>query len=52
MYQKYSNAGGMKTPFDLTDNTETIKKINKVYEQMNSKKMELLLRMSQRILLK
>lgn len=38
MYQKYSNAGGMKTPFDLTDNTETIKKINKVYEQMNSKK--------------
>ena len=38
MYQKYSNAGGMKTLFDLTDNTETIKKINKVYEQMNSKK--------------
>lgn len=38
MYQKYSNAGGMRTPFDLTDNTETIKKINKVYEQMNSKK--------------
>lgn len=38
MYQKYTNAGGMKTPFDLTDNTETIKKMNKVYEQMNSKK--------------
>lgn len=38
MYQKYSNVGGMKTPFDLTDNAETIKKINKVYEQMNSKK--------------
>lgn len=38
MYQKYVNAGGMKTPFDLTDNTETIKKMNKVYEQMNSKK--------------
>lgn len=38
MYQKYSNTGGMKTPFDLTDNTETIKKINKVYEQTNSKK--------------
>lgn len=38
MYQKYANAGGMKTPFDLTDNTETIKKMNKVYEQMNSKK--------------
>ena len=38
MYQKYSNAGGMKTPFNLTDNAETIKKINKVYEQMNSKK--------------
>lgn len=38
MYQKYSNAGGMKTLFDLTDNTETIKKINKVYEQINSKK--------------
>lgn len=38
IYQKYSNAGGMKTPFDLTDNAETIKKINKVYEQMNSKK--------------
>lgn len=38
MYQKYSNAGGMKTPFDLTNNAETIKKINKVYEQMNSKK--------------
>ena len=38
MYQKYANAGGMKTPFDLTNNTETIKKMNKVYEQMNSKK--------------
>ena len=38
MYQKYTNAGGMNTPFDLTDNAETIKKINKVYEQMNSKK--------------
>ena len=38
MYQKYVNAGGMKTPFDLTDNIETIKKMNKVYEQMNSKK--------------
>ena len=38
MYQKYTNAGGMKTPFDLTDNAETIKKMNKVYEQMNSKK--------------
>lgn len=38
MYQKYVNAGGMNTPFDLTDNTETIKKMNKVYEQMNSKK--------------
>ena len=35
MYQKYSNAGGMKTPFDLTDNAETIKKLNKVYEQIN-----------------
>lgn len=38
MYQKYVNAGGMNTPVDLTDNTETIKKMNKVYEQMNSKK--------------
>ena len=38
MYQKYSNAGGIKTSFDLTDNAETIKKINKVYEQMSSKK--------------
>lgn len=38
MYQKYANAGGMKTPFDLTDNAETIKNMNKVYEQMNSKK--------------
>lgn len=38
MYQKYANAGGTKTPFDLTDNAETIKKMNKVYEQMNSKK--------------
>ena len=38
MYQKYANAGGMNTPFDLTDNAETIKKMNKVYEQMNSKK--------------
>lgn len=38
MYQKYAKTGGMKTPFDLTDNAETIKKINKVYEQMNSKK--------------
>ncbi len=36
MYQKYSNAGGMKTPFDLTDNAETIKKLNRVYEQINS----------------
>lgn len=40
MYQKHSNTGGMKTLFDLTDNAETIKKINKVYEQMNSKKDE------------
>lgn len=40
MYQKYANAGGMNTPFDLTDNAETIKKMNKVYEQMNSKKDE------------
>lgn len=38
MYQKYTNAGGMNTPFDLTDNAETIKKMNKVYEQINSKK--------------
>lgn len=38
MYQKYTNAGGMNTPFNLTDNAETIKKMNKVYEQMNSKK--------------
>lgn len=38
MYQKYANAGGMNTPFDLTDNAETIKKMNKVYEQINSKK--------------
>lgn len=38
MYQKYVNAGGMNTPFDLTDNAETIKKMNKVYEQINSKK--------------
>lgn len=37
MYQKYANAGGMNTPFDLTDNTETIKKINKVYGQINNK---------------
>lgn len=40
MYQKYSNAGGIKTSFDLTDNAETIKKINKVYEQMNLTKDE------------
>lgn len=38
MYQKYANAGSMNTLFDLTDNAETIKKMNKVYEQMNSKK--------------
>jgi len=38
MYQKYVNAGGMNTSFDLTDNAETIKKMNKVYEQINSKK--------------
>lgn len=37
MYQKYANAGGMNTPFNLTDNTETIKKINKVYGQINNK---------------
>lgn len=37
MYQKYSNAGGMNTPFNLTDNAETIKKLNKVYEQINLK---------------
>lgn len=37
MYQKYVNAGGMNTLFNLTDNAETIKKMNKVYEQMNSK---------------
>lgn len=40
MYQKYSNAGGMKTPFDLTDNAETIKKLNKVYEQLNETKVQ------------
>lgn len=38
MYQKYSNAGGTKTPFDLTDNTETIKKLNKIYGQLNEAK--------------
>lgn len=40
MYQKYSNAGGTKTPFDLTDNTETIKKLNKVYGQLNEAKAQ------------
>lgn len=40
MYQKYSNAGGMKTPFDLTDNTETIKKLNNVYKQLNETKAQ------------
>lgn len=40
MYQKYSNAGGMKTLFDLTDNTETIKKLNKVYEKLNETKTQ------------
>lgn len=38
MYQKYINTGGMKSPFDLTDNTETIRKLNKVYEQLNTSK--------------
>lgn len=40
MYQKYTNAGGTKTPFDLTDNTETIRKLNKVYEQLNETKTQ------------
>lgn len=40
MYQKYANAGGTKTPFDLTDNTETIKKLNKVYGQLNEAKAQ------------
>lgn len=40
MYQKYTNAGGIKTLFDLTDNTETIKKLNKVYEKLNETKTQ------------
>lgn len=41
MYQKYLNAGGMKSPFDLTDNIETLAKLNKVFSQINSNKLDI-----------
>lgn len=40
MYQKYLNAGGMKSLFDLTDNTETLTKLNKVYSQISNPKLD------------
>lgn len=38
MYQNYVNMGGMKTPFNLTDNTETIAKLDKAYKKFNEVK--------------
>ena len=38
MYQRYVNMGGNHTPFDLTDNLETIAKLDKVYKKLNETK--------------
>lgn len=38
MYQRYVNMGGSRTPFDLTDNLETVSKLDKVYKKLNETK--------------
>ena len=38
MYQRYVNIGGSHTPFDLTDNLETVAKLNKAYKKLNETK--------------
>lgn len=38
MYQRYVNMGGSHTPFDLTDNLETISKLDKAYKKLNETK--------------
>lgn len=35
MYQRYVNMGGSHTPFDLTDNLETVSKLDKAYKKLN-----------------
>lgn len=38
MYQRYVNIGGSHTPFDLTDNAETLAKLDKAYKKLNETK--------------
>lgn len=38
MYQRYVNMGGSHTPFDLTDNIETVAKLDKAYKKLNETK--------------
>ena len=38
MYQRYVNMGGSHTPFDLTDNLETVAKLDKAYKKLNETK--------------
>lgn len=38
MYQRYVNIGGSHTPFDLTDNIETVGKLDKAYKKLNEVK--------------
>ena len=38
MYQRYVNIGGSHTPFDLTDNIETVNKLDKAYKKLNEVK--------------
>lgn len=38
MYQRYVNMGGSHTPFDLTDNLETVTKLDKAYKKLNETK--------------
>ena len=38
MYQRYVNIGGSHTPFDLTDNLETVTKLDKAYKKLNETK--------------
>lgn len=35
MYQKYTNAGGTNTLMSLTDNVETLRKLDKEYQKLN-----------------
>lgn len=38
MYQRYVNIGGSHTPFDLTNNLETVTKLDKAYKKLNETK--------------